>query len=95
MEDKGQKVYFRKACKPFSMLHGLLMYLVISSTERQHTMISGAHKGLVHDAKCIKATASQCVRNSTLQKISNRFLWHNIKGNVEEFIKKCNQCQRQ
>ena len=95
MEDKGQKVYFRKAFKPFSMLHRLLMYLVISSTERQHTiMISGAHKGLVHDVKD-KATTSQCVRNSTLQKISNRFLWHNIKGNVEEFIKKCNQFQRQ
>ena len=24
-----------------------------------------------------------------------RFFWHNIKGDVEEFIKKCDQCQKQ
>ena len=53
MGDKGKKVSFRKACKPFSMLHGQLIYcntkLVISSAERQHSIISDVHKGLGHD----------------------------------------------
>ena len=44
MGHKCKKAIFRKACKPFSMLHGELMYnnisLVISSTARQHTIIS-------------------------------------------------------
>ena len=43
MGDKGKKASFRKACKPFSMLHGQLIYnntrLVISSSKRQHTII--------------------------------------------------------
>ena len=98
MGDKGKKVNFRKACKLFPMLHGQLIYsntwLVISSTERQHTIISDVHKGLGHDPKA-KAMASHCGRNSTIQKISNRFFWHNIKGDVKEFIKKCDQGQKQ
>ena len=80
------------------MLHGQLMYnntrLVISSTERQHTIISDVHKGLEHDPKT-KAMVSHCERDSTIQKISNKFFWHNIKGDVEEFIKKCDQCRHQ
>ena len=55
--------------------------LVISSTERQHTIISDIHKGLGQD--------------STIQKISNKFFWYKIKGNVKKFIKKCDQCQKQ
>ena len=33
--------------------------------------------------------------DSTTQKISNRFFWHNIKSDIEEFTKKCNLCQKQ
>ena len=44
MGDKCKKTNFQKAYKPFSMLHRQLMYnntrLVISSTERQHTIIN-------------------------------------------------------
>ena len=43
------------------MLYGHLMYintrLVISFTERQHTIISDIHKGLQHDSKTAKAMA--------------------------------------
>ena len=43
------------------MLYGHLMYinarLVISSTERQHTIISDVHKGSGHDSKTAKAMA--------------------------------------
>ena len=79
------------------MLYVQLMYnntrLIISSTEQQHTIISDVHKGLGHDPKA-KAMASHCGRDSTIQQISNRFFWYNIKGDVEEFIKKCDQCQK-
>ena len=79
------------------MLYVQLMYnntrLAISSTEQQHTIISDVHKGLGHDPKA-KAMASHCGKESTIQKISNRFFWYNIKVDVEEFIKKCDQCQK-
>ena len=55
MGDKGKKTNFRKACKPLSMIHVQLMYnntrLVISFTERQHTIISDVHKRLGHGLK--------------------------------------------
>ena len=37
---------------------------------------------------------SHCGRDSTIQTVSNRFFWHNIKGDVEEFIKKCDQWEK-
>ena len=96
--DKGIKTNFRRACKPFSMLHGQLTYndasLVIFSTEPQHTIISDVHIGLEHDPKA-KTIISHCGRDSTMQKTSNRFLKHSVKGYVEKFIKKCDQCQKQ
>ena len=98
MGDKGKKANFRKACQPFLMLQGQLMCnntrLVIFSTERQHTIISDVHNVLGHDSKA-KAMASHCGRVSVIQKISNRFFWHNIKSDVEGFIKKCDQYQKQ
>ena len=67
------------------MLHGQLILsntrLVISSTERQHSIISNVHKRLGHDAKA-KAMAWHRGRDSAIQKILNRFFWHNIKTNV-------------
>ena len=42
-----------------------------------------------------KAIALHSGKNSMVQKVSNRFLWHKIKGNVEEFPKKPDQCQKQ
>ena len=79
------------------MLHGKLMYnnrrLVISSTKRQRTIISDVHIGLGHHPKA-KALASHSGRDSTKQKISKIFFWHNIKGSVKEFSKKYDQCQK-
>ena len=78
MGSKGKKANFRKACKTFSMLHGQLIYnnkkLVISSAERQHTIISDLHKWLGHDPKG-KAMVSHYGRDSKTQEISNRFFW--------------------
>ena len=70
----------------FLCFFGELMYsntrLVISSTERQQTIISD------------DPTASHCGKDSVIQKISNRFFWYSIKGDVEKFFKFCEQCQR-
>ena len=38
--------------------------------------------------------ASRCGRDSTIQKISNRFFWDNIKGDVEEFIRNTTNVRR-
>ena len=69
IREKGKKINFRKACKPFSIFHGQLIYnnirLVISSTDRQRTIISDVHKGLGYDPKA-KAMASHCGRDSTI-----------------------------
>ena len=96
--DKGKKANFRKACKPFSIANGQLMYknsrLVITSKERQQTIIHDIHVGLGEDSKA-KAMASHRGRDGTQQKITDRFFWHSIKSEVEEFIKKCDQCQKQ
>ena len=76
MGHKGKKANFRKACKPFSMLHGQLMYnntrLVISSTEGQHTVIIDAHKGLGHDPRD-KAMFSHCGWDSTTKNFKHIF----------------------
>ena len=52
------------------------------------------HKRLGHNAK-VKAMALHCGRDSTIQKILNRFFVHNIKSDFQEFIKKGDQCQKQ
>ena len=95
--DKGKKANFRKACKEFSLVNGQLMYansrVVISSKEMQQTIIHDIHVGLGEDAKA-KAMAAHRGRDSTHQKIVARFYWHNIKTDVQEFIKKCDQCQK-
>ena len=39
--------------------------------------------------------ALYCESNLTIQQILNRFFYHNVQGDVEEFIKKCDQDQKQ
>ena len=49
-DDKGKKANFRKACKPFSVINGQLVYkmnrLVISSEKKQQEIIHDIHVGL-------------------------------------------------
>ena len=97
VKDKGKKSNFRKACKEFSIVNGQLMYKesrrVIMSKEDQQTIIHDVHVGLGEDSKA-KAMSSHRGRDSTQQKIAARFYWHNIKDDVKEYIKKCDQCQK-
>ena len=34
-------------------------------------------------------------KNITYSKIAQRFLWHNIAVNINEYVKHCEQCQKQ
>jgi hypothetical protein len=68
--------------------------IVISSTERQKQIIQDIHAGLGENPKA-KAMASHRGRESTYQKISERFYWHNIVSDVADFIKTCENCQKQ
>ena len=51
---------------------------------RMTAIISDVYKGLRHHPK-VKAMTSYSGRDSKIQKISIRFFWHNIKGDVREY----------
>ena len=60
----------------------------LTTIEQQYTIISDVHKGLAHDPKA-KKMASHRGNFLAIQKISNRFFWYNIKGDVKggrEFV---------
>ena len=40
------------------------------------------------------ALTGHCGRDSTYQKISDRFYWHGIVDDVKDYIKDCEQCQQ-
>ena len=46
-------------------------------------------------AKVMALYSLYCESNLTIQQIWNRFFYRNVKGDVEEFIKKCDQYQKQ
>ena len=96
-DDKGKKANFRKACKPFSVINGQLVYkmnrLVISSEKKQQEIIHDIHVGL-GDAPQAKALSSHSGRDATYDKIKERFFWHGIKTDVEKYIAMCHECQK-
>ena len=56
-------------------------------------MNSCVHIGLGDDPRA-KAMASHRGRESTYQKLSERFYWRNMVDDVASFIKTCDECQR-
>jgi len=34
-------------------------------------------------------------KNTTCEKIAQRFCWHNIAADINEYVKSCEQCQKQ
>ena len=32
---------------------------------------------------------------ATYEKVAQRFVWHNISNDISDFVKKCEQCQKQ
>lgn len=67
--------------------------LVIKSKEERQQIISDVHQGIGDNCKA-KAMASHRGRDSTYQKCSERFFWHNMLGDVAEFVKRCEMCQK-
>ena len=48
----------------------------------------------IGDSEHPKAMASHRGKNTTYDKIAQRFFWHNA-ANISEYIKSCEQCQKQ
>ena len=88
--NKGKKKNFRRACQHFSIIGENQMYkgnrVVIKSKEERQQIISDVHQGIGNNCK-VKAMASHRGRDSTYQKCSERFFWHNMLGDVAEFVK--------
>ena len=98
LKDKGKKSNFRKACKNFSIENGDLTYKekrrVVLEVERRTAIIYDVHKG-IGDNSMAKALAAHLGRESTYQKIFERFFWHGMIENIKEDIKICKSCQQQ
>ena len=95
--DKGKKRNFRRAYKNFTITNGQLMYkksrLVIKSKDEQRQIIDDIHKGLGENPKA-KAMSSHRGRDTTYQKVSERFFWHSIFADISDYVRKCEECQR-
>ena len=97
-KDKGEKSNFRKTCKNFSIVNGDLMYKekrrVVFEVERRTAIIHDVHEG-IGDNLMVKTLAAHRGRESTYQKISERFFWHDMIEDIKEYIKICKSCQEQ
>ena len=67
---------------------------VVFEVKRKAAMIHDVHEG-IGDNSMAKALAAHCGRESTYQKISERFFWHGMNEDIKEFIKICKSCQQQ
>ena len=68
--------------------------LVIKSSEERLQIIKDVHEGIGDDSRA-RAMASHRGRDTTYQKIMQRFFWFNIMDGVANFVKHCDTCQRQ
>ena len=98
LKDKGKKSNITKACKNvFSIVNGDLMYKekrrVVIEVERRSTIIQNVHKD-IGDNSMVKALAAYHGRESTYQKISERFFWQGTIEDIKEYIKICKSCQQ-
>ena len=97
-KDKGKKANFRRTCKNFSIKDGELFYKksrkVIFDEQQKIEIVHDIHEGIGENARS-KAMASHRGRESTYQKLSERFFWHGMVNDVKNYIKNCKNCQRQ
>ena len=68
--------------------------LVIKDKERQMEFIRDLHRG-IGDSVQSKGMASHRWKNITYDKIEGRFFGHNIAADINEYVKSCEQCQKQ
>ena len=57
-------------------------------------IIRDVHSG-IGNSEHSKAMASHRDKNSTYEKIAQRFFWCSVSNDVIDFVKKCEQCQKQ
>ena len=67
--------------------------LVIKSKEERQQIISDVHQAIRGNCKA-KAMTSRRGRDSTYQKCSEIFFWHNMLGDVSEYIKRYEMYQK-
>ena len=96
MKEKGLKRNFRKACAHFSLVDGHLTYKskrrVIYENERKQNIIHDVHEGINENAEAVALNGHRG-RESTYQKVSERFYWHSMVEDVKNYIKTCAKCQ--
>ena len=96
-KDYGSKSNFRRVTRKSSFRDGHLFYkkhIVIKDRNRQMEIIRDVHSG-IGNSEHSKAMASHRGKNSTYEKIAQRFFWYNISNDISDFVKKCEQCQKQ
>ena len=96
-KDYGSKSNFRRATRKYSFKDGHLFYkkrIVIKGRNCQMEIIRDVHSG-IGNSEYSKAVACHRRKNSTYEKIAERFFWYNISNDISDFIKKCEQCQNQ
>ena len=67
---------------------------VVFEVKRRIAIIHDVHEG-IGDNSMTKALAAHRGRESTYQKISERFFWHGMTEDIKEYIKICKSCQQQ
>ena len=96
-KDYGSKSNFRRATRKYSLKDGHLFYkkrIAIKGRNHQIEIIRDIHSG-IENSEHSKAIASHRAKNSTYEKIAQRFFWYNISNDISDFVKKCEQCQKQ
>ena len=97
LKDFGSKSNFRRDAKKYEVKDGHLYYgkrLFVKERNRQIEIISDIHK-VTGESEHSKAMASHKCKNSTYEKVAQRFFWHSIANDVNDFIRSCDQCQKQ
>ena len=68
---------------------------VVTDSDRQKYIIETCHAGIQGDdvEETAKYTGGHLGINKTHNKVSSRFYWHNIREDVMQYCKTCEQCQ--
>ena len=67
---------------------------MIFEESRKQSAIHDVHEGISDRPEPV-ALSGRCGRESTYQKISERFYWHDVVDDVKNYIKTCQKCQHQ
>ena len=93
----GPKFNFQRATRKYSLKDGHLFYkkrIVIKDRNLQMEIIRDVHSG-IGNSEHFKAMASHRSKNSTYEKIAQRYFSYNVSNDISDFVKKCEQCQKQ